>query len=48
MNDVANELLHGGFKHVLSLKIHSYLISSLINLSASNDISMHSQVRIEE
>ena len=47
MNDVANELLHGGFTY-LFIKILHYFISSLIHLSASNDVSMYFQGRIEE
>ena len=39
-HDVANELLHGGFIHSF-MKILHCLISGLINLSASKDVSMH-------
>ena len=45
--DVANELLHGGFIY-LFIKILIILFLSLINLSASNHVSMHSQGHIEE
>ena len=38
--DVANELLRGEFKDSF-VKILDYLISSLIKVSASNDVSMH-------
>ena len=42
-----NELLHGGFTYSF-IKIPNYFIYSLINLSASNDVSMHFQGHIEE
>ena len=44
--DVANELLHGGFIYLFITS--NYLLYSLINLSASNDVSMHFQGHIEE
>ena len=47
LNDVANKLIHGGFINS-SIKILSYVISSLIILCASNDVSMHLQKHIEE
>ena len=47
MNDVANELLHGGFTY-LFMKFFIILFKSLINLSASNGVSMHFQGCIEE
>ena len=48
MNDVANgnELLYGGLTYLFINSI--YFIYSLINLSASNDVSMHFQGHIEE
>ena len=47
MNVVANDLLHGGFTFFF-MKFLDILIFSLINSSASNDLSMHSQEHIEE
>ena len=45
--DVANELLHGGFTYIFKKSLIR-LFLDLINLSASNDVSMHSQGHIEE
>ena len=45
--DVANELLHVEFTN-LFIKFPTFLILSLINLSASNDVNMHFQAHIEE
>ena len=41
------QLLHGGFT-ILFIKYHNYIISSLNDLSASNDVSMIFQEYIEE
>ena len=45
--DVANELLHGGFTH-LFIKFLIIIFLSLINFFACIDVSMHSQGHIEE
>ena len=49
MQDVANGLttLHGGFTYVF-INFLIILIKSLINLSASNDVSIHFQGHVEE
>ena len=49
MQDVADGLisLHGGFTYVF-IKFLNILFKSLINLSASNDDSMHFQGHLEE
>ena len=44
---MANQLKHGGFTY-LFIKILIILIESLINLSASNDVSMHFEGHVEE
>ena len=46
--DVANELLHGGSIYTCSSKNPSNSTSSLISLSASNDVSIHFQGHLEE
>ena len=44
---MANQLKHGGFTY-LFIKFLIILFKSLINLSASNDVSIHFQGHIEE
>ena len=46
VNDVANELLHGAFTYLFTNILVIFL--SLMNLSASNDVNLHSQGHIEE
>ena len=47
MQDVANELLHGGSIYSF-IKLLKTLVSSLMSLSASKDVSMLVQRHIEE
>ena len=44
---MAKQLKHGGFTYLI-IKILIILFKSLINLSASNDVSRHFQGNVEE